>query len=71
MSSGDPKIEGKVFVTPSRRRWRARHHHSAIYTMYPLGQDVFGRFGGVKSKRVPAERLDGSDKTWKLEETRA
>lgn len=59
-------IDGRVYVTPSGRRWRASIGTIGTWgrvRMTPLGFDAFG-FGGVKVRYVDPKRLEGFDKTW-------
>jgi hypothetical protein len=58
-------IDGRIYLTPSKRRWRAHVTPGARFvTMIPLGYDTVG-FGGVKARRVELHRLEGFDRTWR------
>lgn len=59
-------IDGRIYETPSGRRWRASFgsfYGESKALLTPLGPDTHG-FGGVKARYVAPERLEGYDRTW-------
>ena len=68
LAGGESPV-GREFVTPSGRRWRChdRNRYMPPGTLYlaPLGSDTHSG-GGVRGMYVAVDRLDGTDKVWKL-----
>lgn len=64
----DPSLTGRVFVTPSGRRWECLAPHrmdpKGERCLQPLGTDTYDG-GGVRRLYVDEARLDGTDKVWK------